>query len=129
MKAWATLPDGSKRPLISIPDWHFYWQDQYVLANQIRLPKGTQLEVEARYDNSTDNPFNPSTPPQEVGYGEGTTDEMCYCFFLVATDDPSDLRPLINDNFRRLVRARVVDGFKASFDRLKTQLKTVSDGG
>src|SRR5262249_29063891 len=27
MRAWASLPDGSVRPLISIPRWDFGWQD------------------------------------------------------------------------------------------------------
>lgn len=52
------------------------------------LPAGTVLNVVARYDNSTNNPSNPSYPPERVTFGEQTTDEMLYCFFLVAVDDP-----------------------------------------
>jgi mono/diheme cytochrome c family protein len=98
MKATAVLPDGKVEPLNWIKDWNFNWQDEYLFAKPFRLPKGTRLEVEAFYDNSEDNPANPSSPPKLVRWGEQTTDEMFICFFLVSTDKPKDLIPLIIDN-------------------------------
>ena len=40
MKAEATLPDGSTRPLIWIRDWDFNWQDGYRYKKPFILPKG-----------------------------------------------------------------------------------------
>ncbi|MBI3865727.1 MAG: redoxin domain-containing protein [Planctomycetia bacterium] len=102
MKAVATLPDGAVQPLICVKDWNFNWQDQYQFAQPIRLPKGTRLDVTARYDNSDQNPLNPNTPPKTVTWGEQTPDEMFICFFLVSTDEPRQLFPLILDNVRAM---------------------------
>ena len=102
MKASATLPDGTVEPLIWIKDWNFNWQDQYQFAQPIRLPKGTRVDVTARYDNSEKNPLNPNTPPKIVTWGEQTPDEMFICFFLVSTDEPKQLPTLIFDNFRAM---------------------------
>jgi hypothetical protein len=35
------------------------------------------------YDNSAQNPRNPSNPPKVVRWGEGTEDEMCVAFLGV----------------------------------------------
>jgi hypothetical protein len=102
MKASATLPDGTVDPQIWIKDWNFNWQDQYVFDQPKRLPKGTRLDLSATYDNTDKNPVNPNTPPKLVTWGEQTTDEMFICFYLVTTDQPDQLLPLIVDNFRAL---------------------------
>jgi hypothetical protein len=95
LRATATLPDGKERPLLEIRRWDFNWQDDYRFARPIRLPRGTRLRVEASYDNSADNPCNPSSPPRRVTWGEGTRDEMLYCFFLVAAANPKELTALV----------------------------------
>lgn len=81
MKAVAILPDGTEKPLIKIDDWDFNWQMSYVYKNPLKLPKGTQIKIDAIYDNSADNPRNPNNPPKRVTWGEQTTDEM---FLLLA---------------------------------------------
>jgi hypothetical protein len=43
----------------------------------------TVIECVGWYDNSSDNPNNPSNPPREVRYGEGTYDEMFYIFLAI----------------------------------------------
>jgi hypothetical protein len=75
-KATATLPDGTIRPLLSVPDWDFNWQGYYLYAKPVRLPAGTRVDCEWTFDNSADNPANPSRPPRRVRFGEQTTDEM-----------------------------------------------------
>jgi mono/diheme cytochrome c family protein len=80
MKVDAFLPDGSTQPLLWIKDWDFNWQGRYVYREEISLPKGTRIELAARYDNSSGNPSNPHTPPKDVHFGEQTTDEMCFCW-------------------------------------------------
>jgi len=76
MKATATLPDGSTRPLLWIQDWDFNWQDTYVYKKPFTLPKGTRMDVAITYDNSADNPRNPITPPRRALWGEQSFDEM-----------------------------------------------------
>jgi hypothetical protein len=74
----AILPDQKGTvELIKIDRWNFNWQGTYAFARPVRLPKGTTFEMEAHFDNSEDNPSNPSHPPKEVTWGEQTTNEMC----------------------------------------------------
>lgn len=54
------------------------------------LPKGSKIELQASYDNSSQNPRNPNNPPQTVHWGENTSDEMCIAFIQVETRDPED---------------------------------------
>jgi len=86
MKVTATYPDGSTRPLIYIDDWDFHWQGSYTFTQPVPLPGGTRIDVAAIYDNSPANKRNPTTPPRAVGWGEGTTDEMCIAFLRVTVD-------------------------------------------
>jgi uncharacterized protein (TIGR03437 family) len=72
----ATLPGGEVRVLLWISDWELDWQDRYVFQEFIRLPAGTRLDAEIRYDNSAGNPHNPFNPPIRVEWGEESTDEM-----------------------------------------------------
>lgn len=101
MTAKAILPDGTERELITIPDWDFNWQDDYRFAQPLTFPAGTRLHVDATYDNSDDNPSNPYYPPQRVLWGEGTGDEMLYCFFLIATEKPEALRAVLLDRLKQ----------------------------
>jgi mono/diheme cytochrome c family protein len=81
MKSWLEFPDGRTQPLIYVDSWDFNWQLVYLLRQPISIPKGTKQIVEAEYDNSDQNPLNPSTPPRRVRWGEGTFDEM---FLLIS---------------------------------------------
>ncbi|MFO0947770.1 MAG: redoxin domain-containing protein [Planctomycetota bacterium] len=94
MKITATLPDGKTKSLIWIKDWNFYWQDNYVYKQPLTLPKGTRLDVEAHYDNSANNPFNPSSPPKPVYFGNGSGDEMCFAIFQVVGENRETMRQL-----------------------------------
>lgn len=75
-KAFAVTPGGDLIPLINIPDWDFNWQMTYTFKNYIYVPKGSVIYAEAQYDNTQQNPRNPTHPPKDVGYGWGTKDEM-----------------------------------------------------
>jgi mono/diheme cytochrome c family protein len=75
--ARAVLPDGTTKCLISIPDWDLHWQGYYAYREPVHLPAGTRIEVTGHYDNSADNPQNPSSPPRDVHGGNNATDEMC----------------------------------------------------
>lgn len=86
MKVTATFPDGKTQQLIYINDWDWNWQDQYQYAAPIKLPRGTKVDLWARYDNSKDNPRNPQNPPQRIFFGEQTTNEMCFAFLQLTVD-------------------------------------------
>jgi hypothetical protein len=104
MKVTATLPDKSVKTLIDIPNWNYNWQDEYYYERPFKLPAGTRLDVEAVYDNSADNPSNPSSPPKRVTWGDGTNDEMLFCFFLLSAEKTEDLIHVIFDNLRHDMR-------------------------
>ena len=77
MRVTARFPDGTRQPLLHIDDWDFEWQLLYAVKRPMALPSGTVIEAECVYDNSADNPNNPSSPPRVVRSGFETTDEMC----------------------------------------------------
>lgn len=86
MTVTATVPGVGNKKLVRVPDWDFNWQTTYAFKQPIALPAGSKIDVEARYDNSTNNPVNPSNPPREVRWGEDTTDEMCIAFLRYTVD-------------------------------------------
>src|SRR5262249_37645882 len=102
MKVVAQSPDGKTIPLIWIKDWDFNWQGQYQFKSPVDLPKGTVIKLDAYYDNSEDNPANPSKPPRRVHWGEQTTDEMCLLGVQVVTDNLADLRKVVAMRGNRL---------------------------
>jgi thiol-disulfide isomerase/thioredoxin/mono/diheme cytochrome c family protein len=74
------LPDGKREVLLHVPNYDFGWQENYVLAEPRRVPKGARLECAARYDNSANNPNNPN-PKALVYWGDQTWDEMMLAYF------------------------------------------------
>lgn len=66
LKAYALKPNGDTIRLIHIPKWDFRWQYFYTFEKMVKVPKGSVIEVEATFDNTTNNPFNPHDPPQRV---------------------------------------------------------------
>ena len=81
MKAYGVTSVGDTIPLIDIPKWDFHWQGGHAFRKPIKVPGGTQLYGVATYDNTTNNPENPNSPPQTVNLGESTTDEMMLFYF------------------------------------------------
>ncbi len=77
-------------PLIRINDWDFHWQGGYFLQKVQKLPIGTKLHAYASYDNTENNPHQPSFPPKTVTQGEATTDEMMLVYFAYITYQPGD---------------------------------------
>ncbi|MEP2771131.1 MAG: hypothetical protein ABJH05_03215 [Fulvivirga sp.] len=75
-KALALSPDGEAIPLIKIDQWDFNWQSSYFFEEPLFIPKGSTILITAEYDNTSDNPANPNSPPIDVGYGWNSTNEM-----------------------------------------------------
>lgn len=67
--------------LVSIPNWDFHWQLNYLFPNALKIPSGYTLRARAFYDNTTNNPDNPNSPPATVSAGEGSAEEMMMVFF------------------------------------------------
>ena len=97
VRGYATLPDGTRRPLIHIEDWNFHWQDFYRYATPFVLPRGTELAMEFTFDNSVGNPDNRFAPPRRVRWGQDSSNEMGDLWIQVVPVRPADLEPLIQD--------------------------------
>ena len=106
--AFATLPGGTRQSLISIRDWDFNWQGVYRFAHPVSLPAGTTITMDYLYDNSAANPFNPSSPPRRVTYGQRTADEMAELFLQVTTKTPADRAQLSSSLRTKVLREEIV---------------------
>lgn len=89
-KAYGVPPTGDTIKLINIPDWNFGWQGAYQFQYAQPMPEGTVIRGTATYDNTINNPYNPSNPPQDVNVGEATTDEMMITYFAYSYYQPGD---------------------------------------
>lgn len=88
--AYAVTLEGEHIPLIRIEKWDFNWQTTYQFKNLVKIPAGTRIYVEAVYDNTSENPMNPNSPPKNIGYGWNSTDEMCNLVFYYLDYQPGD---------------------------------------
>jgi Copper type II ascorbate-dependent monooxygenase, C-terminal domain len=73
-----TIYNNDTLPLIEIPEWDFNWQLKYQFKQPIQLAAGTRIRFEGTYDNTSNNPRNPSNPPASVFSGGlmNSKDEM-----------------------------------------------------
>jgi hypothetical protein len=88
MKYIAHYADGTSETLLNVPKYEFDWQITYELATPKVLPKGTEVEVIAHFDNSPGNKFNPD-PSKDVRWGDQTWEEMMIGFFSTVVDPPA----------------------------------------
>jgi hypothetical protein len=75
------LPDGTKKPILSVPKYDFNWQTYYMFKEPLQIPKGSRLLSSAWYDNSPGNKSNPD-PKIDVKWGDQTWEEMQYTGLL-----------------------------------------------
>jgi len=92
LEAYATLPDGSRRWLIRIPDWDPNWQAVYDYRQPVFLPQGSVISMRYHYDNSADNIRNPNSPPKRVLGGNQSTDEMAHLWLQMLPRGEGDRR-------------------------------------
>ena len=112
----ATLPDGTTRTLISIPDWDLRWQHVYRYETPVALPKGTTVSMRYRYDNSGANPRNPAVPPVRVQWGQQSREEMGDLWLQVVTNTQAE-RQLLDQTFRSKWMATDAIGLEALIER------------
>ncbi|MBZ5558536.1 MAG: tetratricopeptide repeat protein [Acidobacteriia bacterium] len=112
----ATLPDGTKKPLIHIADWDFRWQHVFQYETPLRLPKGTTLSMRWVYDNSAANTRNPERPPKRAQWGQRSSDEMGDLWMQVLTRNEPDLVTLTRQ-FRAKVAAEDVNGYEVEIEK------------
>ena len=111
MKMTATLPSGEVFTLLSIKDWDFAWQDRYYFDHFVALPKGTRIDSEVHWNNTTDNPRNPSNPPIRVTWGEQSKDEMGAVGLQGVAHEEADLKTLqtsVRQHTMTMLQQRVV---------------------
>jgi tetratricopeptide (TPR) repeat protein len=102
MQAFATLPDGSRRWLLWIQKWDFYWQDEYRYLAPVSLPRGTSITMRYMYDNGASH--------RRVRWGPRSTDEMGDLLLMIVPKNPEDL-PALTEDFRRNELRQEVDGY------------------
>jgi hypothetical protein len=79
--------DGETSSMLLINNWDFNWQGSYYYEKPDVMKAGTRLRLTCRYDNTANNPRNPSNPLKTVTWGEGTEDEMCLAFMGVTLNN------------------------------------------
>ncbi len=111
MKVEAIKPDGTATTLIHINDWDFGWQGQYIYKTPLKFPAGTKVTMEYTYDNSTDNPRNPSNPPKRVLFdGQQTQDEMAICFLNYVPESQADFAKMRQAMVRTFIKQELPAG-------------------
>ncbi len=75
MRFTALYPDGTKEVLLNVPNYSFNWQRGYNFKTPKKVPARTVVYVDAVFDNSKNNSFNPA-PEKTVYWGDFSFDEM-----------------------------------------------------
>ena len=89
-EVYAVDPQGGRTNLLRVSDWDFNWQGSYTFTHFQKITAGSKIHAFVTYDNTADNPLNPSIPPREMSWGEKTTDEMLIVsmqYVLYQSDD------------------------------------------
>jgi Tfp pilus assembly protein PilF len=116
LEAYATLPDGSRRWLIRIPDWDPSWQQVFNYGEPVFLPKGATISMRYHYDNSAANVRNPSHPPRRVRGGNQATDEMAHLWLQVLPRGTGDRRRELQEALLRHRLEKDPANFEANFN-------------
>jgi hypothetical protein len=80
-------PTGESQIVLNVPHYDFNWQLGYY--TDVKVPKGSKMTVDAHFDNSPNNKFNPD-PNRPVFYGDQTWEEMMAPFFGILIDKDAD---------------------------------------
>ncbi|MBZ5593124.1 MAG: tetratricopeptide repeat protein [Acidobacteriia bacterium] len=122
LEGYATLPDGSRKWLIRIPDWDVNWQAVYRFTAPVFLPKGSVVAMRFHYDNSEENPRNPNHPARRVRGGNQATDEMGHLWLQVLPRGAEDRRMDLQEAIMRHRLDKYPGDFSAHFNLGALQL-------
>jgi hypothetical protein len=88
-RMWIEEEDGSETCLLEGTDrYDFNNQLTYMWREPAGLAPGISVHFECDWDNSAENPNQTHVPPEDVGYGERTDEEMCFAFTMVSVGAP-----------------------------------------
>ena len=79
-------PNGKSKQVLNVPGYNFNWQRFYSYENPISVPAGSKMMVNAIFDNSSQNEFNPD-PDKTLYFGDQTFDEMLVGYISYTVDD------------------------------------------
>ena len=82
-RSYVSSNQGKDNTLLHVPHYDFNWQHRYELAEPLNFSDIDELSIDAEFDNSENNPFNPD-PSQYVTWGDQTWEEMAVAFFDVS---------------------------------------------
>ncbi len=116
MEGYATLPDGTRKWLVRIPDWDLGWQGVFRYKSPVFLPRGSVVSMRYHYDNSTDNVRNPSNPPRRVMGGNEATAEMGHMWLQVLPAADGDQRAGVQEMLVTQRLAKYPDDFSANYN-------------
>ncbi|HTP33063.1 MAG TPA: tetratricopeptide repeat protein [Candidatus Acidoferrales bacterium] len=116
LEGFVTLPDGTRRWLIRIPQWDLNWQAVYRYRAPVFLPKGTVVSMRFHYDNSAANPRNPHSPPQRVKGGNQSTDEMAHLWLQLLPRGSGDQRAILQGAIMKRRLQKYPADFSANFN-------------
>ena len=116
LEGYATLPDGTRKTLIRIPEWDLSWQGVYHFKEPVVLPRGSVISMRFHYDNSADNVRNPNTPPKRVRGGSRANDEMGNLWLQVLPMEAGDQRAVLEEALARQRLVHEPDNYSANFN-------------
>jgi tetratricopeptide (TPR) repeat protein len=116
LEGYATLPDGTRKTLIRIPEWDLSWQGVYHFKEPVALPRGSVISMRFHYDNSADNVRNPNTPPKRVRGGSRANDEMGNLWLQVLPTEEGDQRAVLEEALARQRLVHEPDNYSANFN-------------
>jgi tetratricopeptide (TPR) repeat protein len=116
LEGYATLPGGTRKWLVRIPDWDPNWQAVYRYKQPVFLPKGTVVSMRYQYDNSAANPRNPNQPPKRVRGGNEATDEMAHLWLQVLPRAVEDRRMELQEAIMRHRLEKYPGDFTSQFN-------------
>ncbi|HEY6989697.1 MAG TPA: tetratricopeptide repeat protein [Bryobacteraceae bacterium] len=129
LEAYATLPDGSRRWLIRIPDWNLNWQAIYRYRKPVYLPAGSVISMRYHYDNSAANPRNPNRLPKRVRAGNEASDEMGHLWLQLLPRGVGDRRRELAEAWMRHRVEKYPNDFSANLQLGALQLSRLNAAG
>jgi tetratricopeptide (TPR) repeat protein len=116
LEGYATLPDGSRKWLIRIPQWDLNWQGVFHFKQPVTLPHDSVITMSFHYDNSEDNVRNPHKPPRHVRGGSQADDEMGNLWLQLLPVGDGDRRPVLLEALMRQRLERSPGDFLANYN-------------